>query len=179
MEQWTEIKQITKVGSQYLVSDLGRIKIIRNGKEKIILGHLNGSGYRLLKHTKNVPSLRVHQLVLLAFTEKPKWAQCVNHKNSDRADNRLVNLEWATFKSNAQHAYDTGRRQPVSGNDNKRAIDIGLVHQIYDLKKLGIRPKDIVRRFSELIGATTVTTIFYGKSWKREYKKHFSCLTDT
>ena len=46
----------------------------------------------------------VHRLMAEAFLERPPGCDVVNHKNFDRADNRLDNLEWVTSRENIQHS---------------------------------------------------------------------------
>ena len=51
----------------------------------------------------------VHRLVLLAFIgEHPEGKNIVNHKDGDKTNNSLENLEWVTSQENTQHAVDTG-----------------------------------------------------------------------
>ena len=52
-----------------------------------------------------------HRVVAEAFLGKPgKAADCVNHKNLNRTDNRIENLEWVTQSENVKHAYESGAR---------------------------------------------------------------------
>ena len=46
---------------------------------------------------------RLHILVAMTFLENPENRPCVDHINGDKADNRLVNLRFATIKENAQN----------------------------------------------------------------------------
>ena len=50
----------------------------------------------------------IHQLIAQHYYENPLSKKKVNHKNGERGDNRLENLEWNTQCENVQHAHDTG-----------------------------------------------------------------------
>jgi hypothetical protein len=50
----------------------------------------------------------MHRLVAKLFLEETSETQCVNHKNGNKKDNRVENLEFTTFKENSNHAVRTG-----------------------------------------------------------------------
>lgn len=78
----------------------------------------NGSkdGYYVVnlrqKGTSNVRF--VHRLVAEAFLPNPKELPTVNHKNGNKQDNRISNLEWASHSENNTHALALKLRQPRS-----------------------------------------------------------------
>ena len=87
--------------------------IIKNKKnKKIITGSFDGNYYRIKPQCKNkkiiIPSTFAHRLLALTFIPNPDNKQVVNHKNGNKKDNSISNLEWATQKENVQHAIDSG-----------------------------------------------------------------------
>jgi len=100
-EEWKEV-----VGFPgYEVSTMGRFRSKTSGK--YLSGTLAHNGYQhigLFTGGKQVWKL-CHRLVAETFLEVPSKEHCVvNHRNKQRNDNRLSNLEWATRSWNAKHS---------------------------------------------------------------------------
>lgn len=68
----------------------------------------NANGYRQVGITRPGISTRVHVLVASAFLKKDPLLPEVNHKNGDKTDNRLENLEFCDRFGNMRHASDFG-----------------------------------------------------------------------
>lgn len=89
---------------RYQVSNLGNVKstiFSKKGKE-YLLSLLNGKDYLLVKLRKDGKGKmhRVHRLVAEAFIDNPNNFPVVNHKNWDKHDNRVENLEWCSYSYN-------------------------------------------------------------------------------
>ena len=100
MEIWKTIEGYKK----YQISNLGRVKSLCFGKEKILKNCENANGYLhvTLKNKTNKKTKKIHQLVAIAFlNHKPCGHKLVvNHKNFIKKDNRVENLEIVTQREN-------------------------------------------------------------------------------
>lgn len=68
------------------------------------------NGYIEVRHTvdRHTKGYSAHRLIALTFLPNPHNLPCVNHKDGDKHNNALSNLEWTTFKDNTYHAYRSG-----------------------------------------------------------------------
>lgn len=112
-EQWKTIE-----GYNYQVSSKGRI---RNKTTKVVKKtFINERGYVVvsLYKEKKLKTFRVHRLVASAFIENPNNNPEINHKDEDKTNNQLTNLEWCTREYNL--AYGTrGLRQSQTMKETK------------------------------------------------------------
>lgn len=107
MEQWRPIAD--EAFSHYEVSNRGQIRNTKTGK--FLKPGKQSRGYMTvcLYDGTNTGgrSFCVHRLVLIAFKgPAPDDSMQVNHKDGDKSNNRLRNLEWSTRTENIQHAMD-------------------------------------------------------------------------
>lgn len=99
MEEWREIDD------RYSVSNLGRVKSNYANKERILKPYFNKCGYLMvdLRHPSTRKSVSVHRLVAFAFIPNPDNLKEVNHKDEDKTNNRVDNLEWCDTKYNCNY----------------------------------------------------------------------------
>jgi len=111
-------KPIQNFESQYEVSSLGRIRSLdrivtysdgRTGKleGKIIRGSLLKNGY-ITVCLSSKKRKYVHQIVAETFLGQSEFRQTVNHKDGNKTNNCVENIEWNTYKQNNNHARETG-----------------------------------------------------------------------
>ena len=110
-----EFRDIPGYEGLYEVSNLGRVR--RNGRILKPLKHRDG----YLKIDLNKQGIRkgvyIHRLVGLAFIPNPDNLPCINHKDEDKTNNTVKNLEWCTREYN--NNYGT-RNERISESQYKR-----------------------------------------------------------
>ena len=157
----TEIwKPIKGYEGYYEVSNLGNIFSIR--RNIIVKPYINQTGYYMVnlwfkcKQDKRL----ISRLVAEAFIENPENKPVINHKDGNRLNNFVDNLEWCTQSENLKHAYATGlRKQEYKKISNEQAKEI-----IY-LRKNGTSLKTLADKYN--ISTSLVSMICNGKRRKR------------
>lgn len=116
-EIWKDVPNYEGI---YQVSSLGRIKSLKYNKERFLKKGVDGRGYENVKLcSRGVgKTYNVHRLVAICFlNHKPNgMALVVNHKNFNRVDNRVENLEIVTARENTnkKHLKSTSKYTGVS-----------------------------------------------------------------
>jgi len=137
MEYW---KSITGYEGFYESSNFGRIKALERPvrhpkgglqilKERVLKqGIRKGYCFVVLSKNNMQKSFSVHRLVASTFLKNPENKRTVNHKDGDKINNKLENLEWATYSENEQHSIRTGlndkRKRVKQFSKNKILIKI-------------------------------------------------------
>lgn len=109
VETWRDIAGYEGI---YQVSNHGRVKT----RKKIKTPQKNNRGYMTIMLYKNDGGRHflIHRLVAQAFIPNPENKATVNHKDGVRSNNKLDNLEWATYNENNLHMYKNGRKSALA-----------------------------------------------------------------
>lgn len=140
IEIWKDIKGYEGL---YQVSNLGNIKSFskkRNHQDEIILKPWLSHGYPTVGLFKNNIGIqrRVHRLVAENFIKKEnKNHNIVNHKDGDKTNNNIKNLEWCTQKENVAHAINNHLFNPHNQNHSKTKFKRRNLKPIIQLDKNG------------------------------------------
>ena len=108
----------TLTDKRYLASADGRVFSTISDKELSLVNHSAGYLYVII----NKKTALVHRLVAEAWIPNPDNLDFVNHKDGDKKNNNVENLEWCNRSHNLQHAYDTGLRSKKLSEQDKNDI---------------------------------------------------------
>lgn len=158
----------------YKVSNLGRIKRIVSftcarcgqkvrGSARIIVGWQTKKGY-IAVEIAGVTKF-VHTLVMLTFVGRAPDGYQINHKDYDKTNNTLANLEYVTPKQNMQHAVTGGRCVKPRGSAHWKAkLTEDDVAEIKAWLEAGVPVRRIAKH--KHVSPGTVYNIKNGTGWK-------------
>lgn len=146
-EVWKDVSGFEGI---YEVSNFGRVKscervIMRsNGRpmnfpEKVMTPSVNHKGYEIIdmqNHGKRSGGF-VHRLVAKAFIPNPENKKTVNHKDGNKRNNHVDNLEWMTNLENMRHGFEKGllTNKYASESRKRKVAQIGtegVVVNVFD-----------------------------------------------
>lgn len=169
MERW---KAIPGHAGIYEVSDLGRVRSYQSrgrGKAdlstipKILSQRANSNGYMRVAIAGS--HVLVHRLVMVAFVGPSDME--VNHKNADRTDNRLANLEYMSTRDNRNYSYKVLGKKKQGG---PRGADAGgaklTVTDVLDMRRAyrqGVTVAEISERYN--LARSSCIRAINGKTW--------------
>lgn len=153
-EIWKDIKGYEGL---YRISNLGNVKslerkviksngIVQIRKERIMNKRKNSDGYYVAKLNVNKmsKSINIHRLVAEAFIPNPLNLPEVNHKDYNRTNNCVDNLEWCSHIDNIKYSSNVGRYARLFGKNNPNYHNDALQRKYQkhpELKQLLARPK--------------------------------------
>lgn len=188
-EEW---KDIPGYEGLYQASSFGRIKacerIIQyiNGKKihkkERILSPANSYGQYLsvgLVKNKAHKTYNVHYLIALTFIDNPANLRCVNHKDEDKFNNLVDNLEWCSYSYNTR--YNDGMRRRIDTRNKNNSFGCEKKVYQYDLKGNLIKLWPSVKSISRELGykVTNISSCCLGKQYRKTaygYKWSYTSL---
>lgn len=173
-EDWKIISEYP----EYDISNMGRIKYpIRKGilpyKKRITYGGNTNDGYKTfeLRNSNYKKNVAIHRLVAKEFINNPNNYNIVNHKDGNKKNNSVYNLEWCSRSQNTQHAYDnnliSGKREiyqlDINNNIIKEWDTIKDAYETLNLSRTGI---------NQVLNGKSKTSGGYYWCYKEEYNKN-------
>lgn len=176
-EKWKNIKGYE---NKYAVSSTGRVKSLprttyitykngvvqsrdlQGGIMNLAIGKIRGKkAYYVVALWKDGKKkhFRIHRLVALHFVENPNNYSMVNHKDENKLNNKVENLEWCSPKQNCRHS-SLGERNPDARLTGEK------VRKIRALKSARPRLSNykIAERFN--VSKTTISNILTRRHWR-------------
>lgn len=107
----------------------------------------------------------VHRLVALTFIPNDDITKTqVNHKDGNKRNNNVANLEWVTPKENTTHAIKSGLRNTEGDNNPANVIPRNIAIDIKKMKRAGYTMKEVHNKYSQYKYGT-VYDCFKDRNW--------------
>lgn len=156
-------------GDFYEVSNCGDI---RNSKtHKIRRKNILQTGYYFVNGSigsrENKITFRIHKAVAESFIDNPDNLPMVNHKDGNKLNNHVSNLEWCTNAENIQHAYDNSLKFAIRGEDNHLSKltqeNVKYIRDNYIPRDKRFGTRALGRKFN--VDHTTIMSVLKYETW--------------
>jgi len=156
---WKQIKDYN-----YEINERGIVRNIRTGKIRNSFKRKDGYiGIQL--YNKKVLNFQLHRLLAEAFIPNPENKPYINHIDSNRENNDLLNLEWVTHEENVKHSYQSGY---ASNKGSKNGFSVLTEEKVLEIRNKRISEKLSYQKLAELYNVSygCIAGIIQRKSWK-------------
>lgn len=166
-ETWKSLKGIVECGDNYSVSTLGNVRNDKTGR--VLKNNINPSGYCfvVLSFKGKTKTHTVHKLVALSYITNQENKPQVNHKDGDKTNNSVRNLEWSTAQENIEHAFNNGL-----SNNYLMKLDVKKVTAIKTKLAEGLSCNEVSALFE--VPYSTIHGISSGRAWARVHVDGFT-----
>lgn len=154
--------------SGYFISNLGRI---RGRSGKIMKSYISNNYLQIVVRLNGRNSkskvLKIHREVAKAFLPNFNNLPQVNHKDGNKLNNSVDNLEWCTDKENIQHAYKTGLAYAIKGSNNIQSKltmeEVRYIRKNYIPRDFNFGCRGLARKFN--VSHKAIYKIIQNKSY--------------
>jgi hypothetical protein len=152
----------------YLISETG--KVYYKTKKEFIKPRITEHGYLTVFINKQKDKKRnyfLHKLVAETFIWNPHNKPYVNHKDGNKQNPRLENLEWCTAKENTHHAMKYGlinHRTNIGSKKKTSVLNEQQVLKIRQLNKNGSTQTELAKRFG--VSQPLISQIIRNELWQ-------------
>lgn len=134
----------------YIVTSTGEVYSTKYRKSRRLVTHINRGGYERVGLCRNGKQrqMLVHRLVAETFIKNPENKPYINHKDENKLNNDVSNLEWCTSAENNKHGTRLIR---IAESNKKKIVQLsknGEILKIWDSqtdasKSLGLDKRNI------------------------------------
>lgn len=154
----------------YSVTDDG--KVFRKDGKGFLKPSIDKYGYvkygLSLGRKYSMKTITAHQLVATLFLDKPEGNYQVDHKDGNKLNNHVSNLEWVTLQENLKRRCNLGLT--ARGEDSKSAYTNKQIHEVCQMLQDGYRNNDIVDKCQ--VSIDVVKNIRDKKTWLQISSKY-------
>lgn len=170
-ERWKDIAGYEDV---YQASSLGRMKRM-SGRTNTYRGRIlkpteDARGYLHVTLWKDGVNRNawVHRLVAESFLPRSPGKNEVNHKNGNKSDNRVENLEWCTRSENNRHAFSVLGRSGISLRGEANGRSILTDRKVVEIRRLYDTGEHTQRELGEMFGVSNqaISAIIRRETWQ-------------
>ena len=161
-EIWKDIKNYE---GTYQISNFGNVRNIRTNR--IMIQSTRSSGYKQITLYNPNKTFRVHRLVAEAFIPNPNNLPQINHKDENKSNNRVDNLEWCTTKYNINYG-NRNTKASKSLLGHKMFTDLSVLNEASHSKEAIEKRRKTMRERGSMTGENNP---FYSKHHSEETKR--------
>jgi len=170
MEIWKDILehngyQISNYGNVRSFKSMGPENNIKSEPQRMLKPHINSNGYWCVcfRHGNKINTKEyVHRLIGKYFIANPLNSKQINHKDGNKLNNSIENLEWVTCSENVLHARHV-LRKAIGDIHHKAKLSELKVKDIRHFIELGLSDTDIGVMYN--VHRRTISDVRLGKTW--------------
>lgn len=159
-EEW---RPVVGFEGKYEVSNMGRVKSLAYGRERILRQNRHTHGYLTVCPGGRKHEL-VHRIVAQAFLGPIPEGMEVNHIDGDKRNNWLDNLEYVTRRGNMRHAVDTGLMLRKGEQNPAAKVSNAQMKAAYALVAAGVPAIDAAAKVG--VPIHSLRSMLAGCHWK-------------